>query len=232
MRILGILSWYDEQPSWLAAAVASMCRAGMSHIIAVDGAYALYPDGIRHPRSGTEQHQAIMDVCQAMQTGLTLHSPSDAYHGNETEKRSLGFKLAEQVAEDGDWYFLMDADQVITTAHAIHRSLAETDCDVAEALFYERGADQEVNGMRALWPVRCIFRAIPGLRVAGKHYSYITPDGRDLWGDPPYEPACSTMVEVEHRTRWRSPLRKQAQDAYYKRRDELGVEREGAPVRG
>ncbi len=177
-----------------------------------------------------EQHAAVSEVCQALQVGLTLHSPSGAYPENETGKRSLGFRLAEQVAEPGDWYFLMDADQVITTSGNLHRTLSETDCDVAEALFYERGAGEVMNGQRALWPVRCLFRSIPGLRVVGKHYSYVTPDGRDLWGDPPLEPAASTMVEVEHRTRWRARPRITSQESYYQRRDELGVERGGVDL--
>jgi hypothetical protein len=224
VRIVGILNWYDESPSWLGACTASMARAGMTHIVAVDGAYGLFPDGIRHPRSGTEQYAAIIEVCQAMEIGLTLHSPAEAYPGNECEKRSHGFMLAEQVAEAGDWYFLMDADQVITTSHNLHRSLAETEFDVAEALFYTRGVGQEMNGQRALWPCRCIFRAIPGLRVRDRHYSYQLPDGRDLWGDPPYEPAAVTLVEVEHRSQWRSKPRQLAQNQYYERRDEAGAE--------
>ena len=224
MRLIGILNWYDEQPAWLAAAVSSMCGAGMSHIVAVDGAYGLFPDGVRHPRSGMEQHSAISEVCQALQVGCTLYSPAEAFEGNEVEKRSLGFRLAELVADEGDWYFLMDADQVITTSGNLHRLLDQTECDVAEALFYERGVGQELNGQRALWPVRCIFRAIPGLHVAGQHYSYLTPDGRDLWGDPPWEPACTTQVEVEHRTRWRAKPRQEAQNQYYQRRDDAHAE--------
>jgi len=229
--MIGILCWYDENPSWLAATTASMARAGVSHIVGLDGAYALYPGAMRHPRSGAEQYAAVMEVCQAMQIGLTIHGPYDAYAGNECEKRTLGFKLAEQVAEEGDWYILMDADQVITQAHGLPRDLEDTEHDVAEALFYSRVAGDEMNGQRALWPVRCMFRAIPGLEVKGQHFSYVLPDGRDLWGEPPYEPAAQTRMEVEHRTMWRPKIRQQAQDSYYKRRDETGIERPQA-VRG
>lgn len=224
-QIIGILSWYDENPAWLGACVASMCGAGLRHIVAVDGAYALFPDGIRHPRSGMEQHSAVSEVCQALNVGLTLYSPAEAFAGNETEKRSLGFRLAELVAEEDDWYFVMDADQVIVSAIGLHQKLAATELDVAETLFYERGVGQEMNGQRSLWPVRNLFRAIPGLKVEGKHYDYVLPDGRNLWGDAPLEPAAWTGVEVEHRTRWRSRPRIEAQERYYQRRAELGVER-------
>jgi hypothetical protein len=226
VRLIGVTIWYDENPAWLAACVASMARAGISHVVAVDGAYALYPDGIRHPRSGLEQHAAVSEVCQAMQIGCTLHSPAEAYAGNEVEKRTLAFRLAEQVAEEDDWYFVMDADQTIVSSLGLREKLATTDLDVGEVLFYERGAGQEFNGERSLWPVRCLFRAIPGLAVVGKHYSYVTPDGRDLWGDPPLCEACPTGVEVEHRTRWRPRPRIMAHAQYAQRRDELGVERD------
>jgi hypothetical protein len=42
-KIWGLLSWYDESPSWLAEAVASFAPM-LDGLIAVDGAYALYPD--------------------------------------------------------------------------------------------------------------------------------------------------------------------------------------------
>lgn len=220
MNLIGILNWYDEEPSWLSATVASMCRIGMSHIVAVDGAYLAYPGAITQPRSAPGQHAAIREVCDAMQVGHTIHAPAGPWVGGECEKRSYGFRLAETIAVPGeDWYFLMDADQVITTPGNL-AALETAGEDVAEALFYERGA----YGGGGLFPVRCIFRAEPGLHVTGRHYDYLTGDGRNLWGDAPYEPAASTQCEVEHRTRLRYAARKQAQDAYYKRRDELHLE--------
>jgi hypothetical protein len=189
----------------------------MSHIIAVDGAYVAYPGAIRHPRSAPEQHAVIREVCEATRVGCTLHAPATPFEGNETEKRSFGFRLAEQIATDGDWYFLMDADQVITNVGNLHNVLGATSLDVADVLFYERGTP-------AVFPVRCVFRAVPGLRVAGRHYDYIAADGRNLWGDPPLCPAALTGCEVEHRTRLRHEARRQAQQAYYQRREELGIE--------
>jgi len=224
VNVIGVLVWYDEEPAWLAATVASMCRVGMSHIVALDGAYLAYPDAIRHARSAPGQHAAIREVCDAMQVGHTIHAPSGPWIGGECEKRTYGFTLAMTVAEAGDWFFLMDADQVITSPGNL-AALEQADEDVAEALFYERGA----YGGGGMFPVRCIFRAQP-LRVEGRHYDYLTGDGRNLWGDAPYEPAAVTMCEVEHRTRLRSPARKQAQDAYYKRRDELGLEQPAVSV--
>src|SRR6266498_1360247 len=57
LKIIAILSWFDESPSWLSACVASLARAGCSHLVAVDGAYRLYPDG--RPHSGIAQQDAI-----------------------------------------------------------------------------------------------------------------------------------------------------------------------------
>ena len=221
--IIGILNWFDEEPAWLAAATASMCRAGMSHIVAVDGAYLAFPDAIGMPRSAPGQHAAIREVCDAMQIGHTIHAPTEPFAG-ECEKRSYAFTLAETLATAGDWFFLMDADQVITNPGDLAAALEQAEEDVATAMFYERGVGQELNGAPGIFPVRCIFRAGLDLRVTGRHYDYLTGDGRNLWGDAPYEPACATGCHVEHRTRLRSLARKAAQEAYYARRDELGLE--------
>lgn len=237
MRLIGILNWADESPSWLAACVSSMIvHAQIDHLVAVDGAYALLPGG--RPFSGFEQHQVIDEVCRASQCGLTLHAPQDVWFGNEVEKRSFGFQLAEQMTDgEQDWYFLMDADQIVTSALGLRHVLEDTDLDVGETWFTERYDPHEndttdrvarsVNWPReSRLPVRCIFRALRRLHVAENHYTYLAGNGRVLWtGDPQMIPAVDTRMEIEHRTRLRDLARKEQQQAYYRRRDELGVER-------
>jgi hypothetical protein len=68
-----------------------------------------------------------------------------------------------------------------------------------------------------------VFRAIPGLHFDSNHYTYRTPDGRDLhsYSEPAVDLSC---VEVEHRTAHRDRFRKELQQDYYRRRDEMGVE--------
>lgn len=217
MKIIGILSWYDEQPSWLAGVVASLAKTEISHLVAVDGAYALYPEG--RPYSGAQQHGSILETCAGLQIGCTIVTPQEVWWGNEVEKRNHAFEIAETLTTPEDWYLLVDADHFVTTALGLKHYLSETDCDVGEVRFWERYG---IAGEGAC-PLRCVFRAIRGLRFDVNHFTYRTPDGRNLH-DPAQPAANLSMVEVEHRTMQRFDDRKDRQQRYYRRRDELGIE--------
>lgn len=222
MRLIGILCWFDEHPSWLAGVVAGLHKAEIQHLIAVDGAYGLYPNG--RAFSSPEQHNVIMEVCRALEMGCTLHAPQEPFMGNEVEKRSLAFRLAETVAAPyEDWYFLADADHFVTSAIGHTRLLEETDCDAATVKFCE-----PYGAIRSAGPLRCVYRAIPGLRYEGNHYSSMTPDGRNL--HLMTEPAIDLPIEVEHRTMERDRYRKELQQSYYERRDRVGAETHDEPV--
>ena len=217
MRLIGILSWYDERAEWLAAVVASLAKAQVEHLVAVDGPYALYPDS--RASSSSAQHDAIVETCRAVDMGLTLHVPTMPWAGNEVEKRTFCFELAETIAEPyHDWYFLCDSDAYIVSAIGHTAKLEQTSCDVAEIVMSERYEDAGIHGKA---PLRCIYRAIRGLHLDGNHYTYRTPDGRDLNNGVPAEPL---MVEMEHRIRNGNSARRRAQLAYYERRDKELVE--------
>lgn len=224
MNLVGIVSWYDELAEWLSASITSIVQhCGVTHIVAVDGAYHAFPEGIARPRSGGEQYAAIIETCNALGVGCTIYSPNEAWAGGEVEKRSYGFRLAEGVAEAGvDWYMVMDADQVVTSCGDLKNELEMSHLDVGQVMFWERNGLQDPT-----WaPVRCLFRALPGLEVRMNHYTYVTQDGRRLWGDEPgLAPPVLTSVEIEHRTWLRPRARKLRQEAYYERRNRLGLER-------
>lgn len=238
MKLIGIISWYDESPSWLAACVSSMIHhAQVDHLVAVDGAYALLPEG--RPYSGFEQHQVISEICRGSQVGLTLHAPQEPWFGNEVEKRSFCFRLAEQVADGPeDWYFIMDADELITTALGMKNRLAEAEEDVGYCWLYERldphltentsKLAQQINMPReGQCPVRKCFRALERLHVVDNHFTYIVDGSHVLWngGNGGEVPAVDTHAEIEHRTRLRDLARREQQQKYYLRRDQAGVER-------
>ena len=236
LRVIGLLSFYDESAPWLAGAVASL--AGVcDHLIAVDGAYALYPQGKAH--SGSEQGETIRETCRSLSMGCTLYEPQTVWGGNEVEKRSTMFALGETVAEPNtDWYFVIDADEVVTSwgAGRFKERLAECEHDVAEVTFWNRRIPhpREVDENRKwvapydqieLNRVRILFRAIPGLRVVDRHYHYRLPDGRYLWGDANQEPCADfSDVRLEHRTEYRDPMRRKTAQDYYTRRATLGIE--------
>lgn len=226
MRLVGILNWYDENPAWLAACIASMARAGVEHVVAVDGAYALYPGG--RPSSNRSQHDAIFYTCHGAGIGCTLHVPTDVWFGNEVDKRTFAFRLAEQSTTDEDWYFVIDADWTITSALGLREKLAE---EPTLAVAEIRIHDSNVEPLGG-YAFRSVFRALRGLYLHGNHFTYRTEDGRRLAGQAPsLEPALDlSFVEVEHRMEGRDRARVHARDAYYERRDRLGVERAGVPA--
>lgn len=237
MRLIGLLSWYAERPSWLAACIASYRVAGIDHLVALDGAYAMFPGGAA--RSSGVEADAIVEICNAHDIGLTLVRPAGVWAGNEVEKRTSLFRHADAIATPGkDWYLVIDADELVTRALDGWRdALADTRLDCAEVLLWEReDRDTEPRAQvdRAIrvdplarTPIRKLFRATPGIRCVGNHYTWMTPDGRQLWGSHVREPGLdlTEQLHVEHRTQYRSLLRRDASHEYYRLRDAAGIER-------
>lgn len=235
MKVYGLMSWYQESAIWLASAVAAASKI-CDHIIAVDGAYFLYPDG--RPRSGPEQSAIIQDVASAHGMGCTIHTPDSVWMENEIEKRNFLFSLANLVSERGkDWYFILDADMVIDNVPEDWRDqLKATDKDVAEITMSERdevfSTEAKANAARSMdwptntYPFRAFYRAQP-ITVKFNHYTYLTEDDRILWGNNVAnmeEAHDLTLLTVDHRTNYREVSRRKAAKSYYKRRDELGLE--------
>jgi hypothetical protein len=237
-RVIGLLSWYSESAVWLAATVASAAKV-CDHLVAVDGAYLLYPDG--RNRSGSEQAAIITDVATAHGMGVTVHTPQTVWEGNEVEKRSFMFRLAEAVATPNkDWYLILDGDEVVLDVPSdFKQRLAATDLDAGEVTFWEHqdphqdpklaeAARQFEWSGHHRYPIRTLFRAIPGLRVETNHYTYVTPDGRQLWGNQTEGEQVEALdcrdLLVEHRTFMRDLARRASAQRYYKTRDATGIE--------
>lgn len=232
MRLVAVLSWWQEDPAWLMDTVRSLALAHVDALVAVDGSYPHHPGATA--RSEPEQGAAIMAAAQQADIGCTLFRPP-ALWASECEKRSVAFEMAEHWMPD--WLLVIDSDEVILTAPTdLKARLEASDRDCAEVASLEQpstvhGAEVEGASMpqiamsRWVKPRRCLFRAIPGLRVGDAHYDYLTPDGRNLWGDGD-EPALSIRdMVVDHRKGRRDPGRLAASQAYYTARDEAGVER-------
>lgn len=247
--IVGALSWFDEAPTWLAYCVASAAKL-CDHLVAVDGAYAVFP---RRPRgsSGAAQHEAIIRTAEAAGMGVTLHVPSGPWMGNEVEKRDFMMREACRLAEPGeDWLLVIDADEVVLEAppkELVLAELAEAELPVAAVGYVQRHdhyAWQPIGEEE--WPeeklvvdcaspsisagrTRRLFRVDETLRVEGTHYHYRIDGERgpvDLWQVPgASEAADLTRVVLEHRHEFRDPERRKAGEAYYYVRNNLGLER-------
>lgn len=228
-RILACLSFYDERPALLVECIKSLAATGVDHIIAVDGAYALFPDGTAasHPN----QHAAITLACRQLGLGLTLHVPSVVWAGNEVEKRNALFTQA-WAASNGpsDWFMVHDADMTVTRwPEDLKERLAATGHDAAEIEVLDVEA---VRANQPDWPARFTFRQFyraQPITVGPRHSNYRGRDGAVLWNGTPTEadvPALdlTDVFEVEHRPGERDLTRQLGKMGYYAERDELHAE--------
>lgn len=220
-RIIALLSWYDEPTEWLDRCIASLGKIPVDHLIALDGSYDLYND---EPESPREQYHAIRLACARDRLSFEIHGRD--WTGNEIEKRNRLFELAEDAANPGDWYMVIDADEyVVSVDKDPHDHLERTPFHVAAVTLDEPG--HPMGTIRyATFPM--FFRAIPGLRCVGDHFTYTAPDGRKLWGDAKrarLEPRADlTGIVVEHANQLRHPDRRRAAMDYYRARDAAGIE--------
>lgn len=245
MRLVGLCSFYDESPTWLAAHAAACARL-VDHMVYVDGAYVLYDREGRS--SGVEAHDAIARGCYAAGLDYTLHV-AGPWIGNEVEKRAFMFRLAEAITTEEDYYLVVDADTFLTRGDP---QLARADLELGEHDAYnvslvERwdwntGQDgaliipQDGEGAPGLSasPLTCVFRAIRGLTVKGAHYlfGYEDPTAkwgfRALWGpSTEYDVAepGTLQLDFEHWSKFRPADRRNAAQSYYAIRDQHGIEK-------
>lgn len=237
-RLVGLLSWYQERPSWLAGCIASYAQAGITHLVAIDGAYALFPNA--EPRSTSVEHDTIVETTTGAGIHLSLVIPTTPWYGNEIEKRTALFRHADAITQDGvDAVVVIDADEIVTRAYDgwLERFL-NTGLHAADVLLWERELnDTQARAQitrsfsydpRSTQPIRKVFRAIHGTHVTGHHATYQTPDGRRLWagGNKAVVEGCDLThdVVIEHRTQWRTKHRFEQSHEYYRLRNHAGIE--------
>lgn len=247
-KVVGILSWFDESPTWLAATVASMARI-CDHVVAVDGRYLHFED----PRvsSSMAEHDAILQTTRGAGIGLTLDIPTRPWR-TEMEKRTRSFQLAELVADvHEDWFIVLDGDEVLTETPTRDGVIEELDKAAAAGVrtvtvTLRDIADPHVDAQRTAFGmaldvehmIDCrvprLFRFPKNLRVVGYHYNYVGEDENgepvELWGQDgavqhrtPW--ACfTTDVVIEHRHQQRPKVRQKRRAQYYVDRDEINLE--------
>lgn len=228
MRIHALLCFYDEPVLDLVACIVGLREAGVDHVVAVDGAYALYPDA--RAASHPDQHAAIHLACRDLGMACTLHVPAEPWAGNEVEKRTFLFALGWACASPGDWFWVQDADMVVTESpDDLKARLAATDCVTAEVEILDVVAQR---AQQKDWPptfaMRSLFRAQP-IQVGPAHCDYFTPDGVALWNGNGMSSGetldLTDVLVVEHRPDRRPADRQLAKLNYYAARDEALVER-------
>lgn len=250
MNIVGTLIWFDESPSWLAAAVAGFGRV-CDTIVAVDGAYALFPNG--RASSRPDQAEAILMAGEAAGCGVIVHRPKDIWWGNEVEKRNHALRLAGTL--NPDWVLVFDADLHVMQARVgqIRDELENTTLNVASYTVLD-GKDLQADEFMAEyarrrtvdceWTIRHrgLFRWTDDLAYDGCHWMVRgTYDGETRWIYGP-ELIAGTSIPVEeafelgdalvahHRTQHRSRRRLDDAQQYYTNRDAARIESFPRPV--
>jgi hypothetical protein len=218
MRAVALLSFYAEQPHELHRLIASLPKAGVTHLVALDGRYREYKPG-SPDTSRYEAHEAIMAACDNADIGLTLHveGPWDT----EMAKRTFLFDIArKQMAED-EWWMVVDGDEEVGSVCGYPPSvLATTHLDVATVVMETAGGHTQDVAHR-MW-----FRAMPGgITVEGNHYTYRDQAGRTLWGHAladQLEPAQPLRMLILHHER--DAARRTDKLGYYLHRDRNSLE--------
>jgi hypothetical protein len=240
LRLLALLCYWDEHPDWLRDVVHSFKLADVDQIVALDGSYRNFPGGT--VTSPIEQPVAILQAAAEVGIRCDVYEPQQLW-ANEPAKRTRSFELADQYRPD--WVAVWDADEVITEApDDLKDRLAATDRDCADACLLDAPSavlaagfleDEEAlpNTMlsRVVMPRRCLFRWTPGITVGPRHFDYVTPDGRNLWGDQYGHPLVLKDLVIDHRNPHREPGRRELARAYWKHvRGAVGDEPEPAPL--
>lgn len=223
------MSFYDEPVTALITAISSLKLAGVDHLVALDGRYSMFPG--EQAASDANQHAAIVMTCRELGVDLTLSVPTEPWEGNEPAKRTALFALGWALADDGDWFLILDADTVITKWPGEVRSLLErTESETAVVNVLDTVALRiNQRNMPPYFEYCGLFKAQP-ITVGPHHAMYSRADGQALWagnGEPSPVPALdlTKRVLIEHRPDSRPVERQQAKVTYYTDRDQERIER-------
>lgn len=215
--IVGILSWWNERPEWLAnvAGFARVCDA----IVAVDGSYGLVPGANAMPCSPLEQAETVQAYTEAAGASCLVYRPTRPFAGNEVEKRNLSLRLAATL--NPDWLLVFDADMrvVYCDPGLIRAELAVTGRNVGTYQLRD-GRD----GQSWETPFRGIYRWADDLAYGPAHSDVVgTYDGmtESLRDDAP---AFEVALTVVHPVGVRHPERAAAATTFDAARVAYGIE--------
>lgn len=222
MRIIGLFSWFSEEPRDIRRAIASFAPL-VDGIVAIDGDMQIAKrvrDNIfkdyweykeKHPflllhegpgfgvNSRWDQVQTIWDTCEEYKLDCTIMRPARVWEG-ETKKLDYCFSLA---SVEADWFVYIHADFELGECDvaAVRNELNEVRSYVVWCKEYAVPHDREHRTSRqdikagdvGLSPL--IVKASPFLKVETRHWHwfYDSPDGSRL---------CLTkrlMAETERR---------------------------------
>lgn len=217
MRIVALLSWYDEEPVELVRYVAGLERLRCRALVAYDGAYERFPKAL--PYSPLAQTQALVAACRRYGVALHLHQPVTSWANNEIGKRSAMHACADALyGEPGDWHIVLDADEVPDQVpDDLDTQLDRATEPVGLVTLLESGGAGD--------PRHRLFRGGLGTHLRKTHYLYYDGDGTQIVDSKGLVPAARVLdLVVSHRGRQRPVDREKAKRLYYELRLEDTLE--------
>jgi hypothetical protein len=77
MNLTALLSFYDERPEWLERMILSLRLLPVTRLVAVDGAYELYPNGkgaSSTPTSSSPAHRTTSQTASSRPCSTSVRS--------------------------------------------------------------------------------------------------------------------------------------------------------------
>lgn len=222
-KLTAMLAWYAENPDWLIDTVIDLSKIGVSQIVAVDGAYALFPGG--GARSSADQGRSLRAATDLYNMALILVEPNEVWSGNEVQKRQFMLDIAVAASDPGDWLVAWDADFVLEAWPG--DVIGELSSCPHKDAFVDISFSDAPPGVESWYPLRNFMMAQPGMKMSTNHYTYILPSGTHISvGD---RTTCTSLsfrgrLKVRHRTNDRPKERRGRQVKYYEARDSGRVE--------
>lgn len=175
MKIIAMLSFFDEDPSLLRECISRLAAIGVDQVVAIDGPYDLYPT--EKIGSSFDTTKAIIDSCGGKGKPDLIMRNKSGWEGNEVEKRNFMLEVALEAAEEGDWLLVVDSDHLWQESDSdLKTELASCRDDVhfAEVAFAE---SRLPSGSPFWYEATLLMRAIPGMKYVGAHWRVHLPGG-------------------------------------------------------
>ena len=224
MKLIACLNIYNERGN-LPRCIEALQAHGIFSIIVVDGRYRGYPGASHYSDDGTWEWLCLHG--EAM--GLLVAGPPEGGWPGQEIKRTKYLRMADTIAEEGDWLLQVDADEVLVDdlpgkdGLRLREYLAELNAEppspTRAQMVYVAMRETYPDKSPSFWgPWPKLMRWQPGLYYGHEHWDVMKPDGRRLWCLERQLDAQDIRLwfhfRFEHQTEKRPDQRKDDKSAY------------------
>ncbi len=235
MNIIACLSVWNEM--WDAAGQPMLCRCidgllrhGIDSVVVVDGRYFRGGSNDGQPWPSTDgSEKKALEYLQTIWPGwfAYLPCPPAGWPGQEV-KRTAYLRVADRIAQPGDWLLQVDGDEELVANGTNHRGETLKEWLAAlppeKSLVYVgiRNVDAQGHvppppeGNFDTWGK--LYRWSPGMYYGREHWDLLTADGTNIWGmaSRPESPHAAKWTHlVFHHWRDQRPPERKAEKSHY-----------------